>query len=144
MKKFLSVILLVVAFVALIACPVVAETVASEPAVFDWTGIITAGIALVAAAVVALLTWLKKKYPVVGSILEAATIAVRAAEKAFGRFHGAEKLQMALEALKGMGLNIDSKVVLDAVDAAWVSLNNEQIAAGIKGADGTDSPVQIE
>ena len=65
-------------------------------------------------------------------LMEAATIAVSAAEALYGRYHGAEKLEAALAQLKEAGWDITSDEVLNAVRAAWQKMNTSQIAAGEK------------
>ena len=65
-------------------------------------------------------------------LAEAAEIAVDAAEAIFGRYHGEEKLQEALEQLEAAGFDITAEDVLNAVKAAWQRLNTSQIAAGEK------------
>ena len=67
-------------------------------------------------------------------LMEAATIAVSAAEALYGRYHGAEKLEVALAQLKEAGWDITRDDVLNAVRAAWQKMNTSQIAAGEKEA----------
>ena len=71
-------------------------------------------------------------------LMEAATIAVSAAEALYGRYHGAEKLEVALAQLKEAGWDITRDDVLNAVRAAWQKMNTSQIAAGEKKANTED------
>ena len=68
-------------------------------------------------------------------LMAAATIAVSAAEALYGRYHGAEKLEVALVQLKEAGWDITRDDVLNAVRAAWQKMNTSQIAAGEKEAN---------
>lgn len=68
-------------------------------------------------------------------LMEAASIAVSAAEALYGRYHGAEKLEVALAQLKKAGWDITRDDVLNAVRAAWQKMNTSQIAAGEKEAN---------
>ena len=65
-------------------------------------------------------------------LYEAAEIAVQSAEAIYGRYHGKDKLQEALNQLKAIGFDIEADDVLNAVRAAWQRLNTSQIAAGEK------------
>lgn len=76
-----------------------------------------------------------KPWLVQNNLVKAAEVAVYAAEALYGRYNGAEKFQYAMKALSDKGWNIDSQSVLDAVNAAWMHLNNEQIGAGVKDAE---------
>ena len=71
--------------------------------------------------------WLEEHH-----LIEAAEVAVAAAEAIYGRYHGEEKLQEALNQLKEAGFDISADNVLNAVKAAWQRLNTSQIAAGEK------------
>ena len=71
-------------------------------------------------------------------LMEAATIAVSAAEALYGRYHGEEKLETALAQLKEAGWDITRDDVLNAVRAAWQKMNTSQIAAGEKEANAED------
>lgn len=74
-----------------------------------------------------LVPWLKEK-----NLYEAAIVAVNAAEALYGRYHGAEKLEAALETLKEQGFDINSKVVKDAIEAAWKELDRAMYESGEK------------
>jgi hypothetical protein len=74
-----------------------------------------------------LVPWLKEK-----RLYDAALIAVNAAEALYGRYHGEEKLAAALESLKTRGYDIDSKQVLDALQAAWKELDRAMYSDGEK------------
>lgn len=74
-----------------------------------------------------LVPWLKDK-----RLYDAAIVAVNAAEALYGRYHGKDKLNAALESLKARGYDIDSKQVLDALQAAWKELDRAMYADGEK------------
>lgn len=65
-----------------------------------------------------LVPWLKSK-----NLYEAAVIAVNAAEALYGRYHGEEKLNAALDMLKDKGYKIENAQVINAVKAAWKQLD---------------------
>lgn len=67
-------------------------------------------------------------------LYEAAEIAVLSAEALYGRYHGNDKLQEALNQLKAAGFDIEAEDVLNAVRAVWQKLNTSQIASGEKEA----------
>ena len=50
----------------------------------------------------------------------------------YGRYHGDEKLEYALNILKEKGYNINTNIVLDALKAAWKQLDIAMIDAGAK------------
>ena len=82
----------------------------------------------------ALYAWQKyvKPWLVQHRLLEAAQVAVEAAEAIYGRYHGEDKLQKALDQLAELGFDISAAEVVNAVRAAWKRLNTEQIASGEK------------
>lgn len=89
----------------------------------ELTQIIVAALGLIGTVVAAVIAyyavpWLKSK-----NLYEAALIAVHSAEALYGRYHGQEKLQAALQSLKAKGYKIETKEVLDAVQAAWKQLD---------------------
>lgn len=102
----------------------------------DWTQVVVSIIGALAAAMSALLArvwmcyvrpWLEKR-----DMIDAAKIAVEAAEAMLGRYLGEDKWQYALNRMKEMGFNIQSDVVLDALKAAWKQLDLKQLASGEK------------
>lgn len=98
----------------------------------DWTQIIILVIALITTVLVGLITkqlvpWLKER-----NLHDAAVVAVDAAEALYGRYHGDEKLEYALNILKEKGYNINTNIVLDALKAAWKQLDIAMIDAGAK------------
>lgn len=156
MKKVLC------AMIALILCLVISSIGLAEAAMnseavqvvedaqvvsLDWSGIVTEAvvwiIGFVASVILALIVFVMKKYviPIVipwlqeKNLMGVATAAVRAAEAYFGRFLGEEKWQYAIESLKRKGFDINEESVIEALKAAWKTLDIEQIAAGIKQAD---------
>lgn len=102
----------------------------------DWTQVVVSIIGALAAAMSALLArvwtryvrpWLEKR-----DMIDAAKIAVEAAEAMLGRYLGEDKWAYALNRMKDMGFNIESEVVLDALKAAWKQLDLKQLASGEK------------
>ena len=102
----------------------------------DWTQVVVSIIGALAAAMSALLArvwtryvrpWMEKR-----DMIDAAKIAVEAAEAMLGRYLGEDKWEYALNRMKDMGFNIESEVVLDALNAAWKQLDLKQIASGEK------------
>ena len=89
----------------------------------DLTQIIVASLGLIGTVIAALIAyhvvpWLKSK-----NLYEAAVIAVNAAEALYGRYHGEEKLNAALNMLKEKGYKIENADVINAVKAAWKQLD---------------------
>lgn len=129
------------------AFPVAATAEAAE-AVFDWTGIIETGVALVAAVVLALTTWAWKRYIkpwlMQADLMEVAVIVVNAVEAIKGRYNGEEKWALALEKIKEYGYSVDSEAVLDALRAAWKQLDLSMLMAGEKEPAMEDVPVEVE
>lgn len=102
----------------------------------DWTQVVVSIIGALAAAMSALLArvwmryvrpWLEKR-----DMIDAAKIAVEAAEAMLGRYLGEDKWKYALNRMEDMGFNIESEVVLDALKAAWKQLDLKQLASGEK------------
>ena len=102
----------------------------------DWTQVVVSIIGALAAAMSALLArvwtryvrpWLEKR-----DMIDAAKIAVEAAEAMLGRYLGEDKWKYALNRMEEMGFNIESEVVLDALKAAWKQLDLKQLASGEK------------
>ena len=94
---------------------------------------------------VAMAYWAFTKYVkpwlVQNNLVTAAEVAVSAAEAIYGRYNGEAKLNEALSQLKDKGFDINAEEVLNAVKAAWLKLNNEQIEAGVKSADESGATV---
>lgn len=98
----------------------------------DWTQITLLLISLVVSVCVSLITrqlvpWLKDK-----KLYDAAIVAVDAAEALYGRYHGEEKLQYAIEILKDKGYNVDTAAVMDALRSAWKNLDSAMRLTGEK------------
>ena len=98
----------------------------------DWTTILVLLIGLVFTILTGLVTkqlipWLKEK-----KLYDAAMVAVNAAEALYGRYHGEEKLEAALGSLAALGYDVDSRVVIDALTAAWNEMDRAMIDAGEK------------
>ena len=98
----------------------------------DWTTIIVLAIGLIFTILTGLtvkqiIPWLKER-----KLYDAAMVAVNAAEALYGRYHGEEKLAAALDQLKEHGYDINSKVVIDALNAAWKEMDRAMIDAGEK------------
>ena len=96
------------------------------------TNIIVYIIGVVAVILCGLLTyhivpWLKEK-----KLYDAAVIAVKAAEALYGRYHGDEKLEAALNSLKEQGYDIKSARVIEAIRAAWKDLDQAMYMDGEK------------
>ena len=117
----------------------------------DWTQVVVSIIGALAAAMSALLArvwmryvrpWLEKR-----DMIDAAKIAVEAAEAMLGRYLGEDKWAYALNRMKDMGFNIESEVVLDALKAAWKQLDLKQLASGEKTkppeADSAADPAEV-
>ena len=97
-----------------------------------YTEIIVSAIGLIVVILSCLITrqlvpWLKEK-----NLYQAAVVAVNAAEALYGRYHGDEKLNAALESLKAKGFDINSNRVKEALGAAWKELDRAMYADGEK------------
>lgn len=106
----------------------------------DYTQIILGIIGVLTTIFLGLITkqlvpWLKSRH-----LLEAAQIAVHAAEAVYGRYHGSEKLGHALDSLKEKGFDINSNAVREAVEAAWKQLDEAMYASGEKYYDDEYEP----
>lgn len=101
-------------------------------AAIDWTDVLVAIIAIIGS----IATFMLKKYVVPWlderKLTEAARVAVNAAEAIFGRYHGKEKMEAALQMLSEQGFNISTERVLNALRAAWKELDLEMMDAGAK------------
>ncbi len=97
-----------------------------------YTEIVVSAIGLIVVILSCLIThqlvpWLKEK-----NLYQAAVVAVNAAEALYGRYHGDEKLNAALESLKAKGFDINSDRVKEALGAAWKELDRAMYADGEK------------
>lgn len=97
-----------------------------------YTEIVISAIGLIVVILSCLITrqlvpWLKEK-----NLYQAAVVAVNAAEALYGRYHGDEKLNAALESLKAKGFDINSERVKEALGAAWKELDRAMYADGEK------------
>lgn len=105
----------------------------------DFTEILVALISLVATVLFSVLVYFGKKYvlPWVEQhdLSQAAEIVVNAVEAILGRYVGEDKWTLALKKMQGMGWNVDSERVIDALKAAWEKLNLKQIEAGVKAPE---------
>lgn len=98
----------------------------------DWTQVVVALMSIGIAVLVKTIAkyavpWLKQN-----NLYEAAKIAVNAAESAYGRYNGSQKIEFALNTLKEQGWNIDSKEVINAIESAWQELDLKMIEANVK------------
>ncbi len=99
---------------------------------FPWTAILSVLVTIISIIFKRVFDHNVKPFLERKGLSEAAAVAVNAAEAVFGRFRGEDKMKYALESLKLDGWNIESTVVIDAIKAAWQSLDLTQIAVGIK------------
>lgn len=136
MKKIMVKIMVWMLALLLLLTPMWALAEESVLKQVDWTQVVVSIIGALAAAMSALLArvwmcyvrpWLEKR-----DMIDAAKIAVEAAEAMLGRYLGEDKWQYALNRMKEMGFNIQSDVVLDALKAAWKQLDLKQLASGEK------------
>ena len=98
----------------------------------NYTQIIISVIGLIVIILSGLITkhlvpWLKDK-----NLYNAALVAVNAAEALYGRYHGEEKLEAALNFLKEKGYDIESNLVKEALGAAWKELDRAMYGSGEK------------
>lgn len=106
----------------------------------NWTPIITGFIAIVLTIISRLtikyaVPWLKKH-----NLMQAAEIAVNAAEAIYGRYNGEKKLDAAIEMLKKQGFDVDNMEVIHALKAAWEQLNLAMFEAGVKQPEDEETP----
>jgi hypothetical protein len=115
--------------------PALAEEAAPLPA-WDWTGLVVWVIGAVSTFMAALMSrvwmayvkpWLDEK-----NLTATAKIVIDAVESILGRHAGPDKWRLALAKMQARGFDIDSDRVLDALRAAWLLLNMQQIDMGIK------------
>lgn len=75
-----------------------------------------------------LIPFLKEKH-----LDQIACIVVRAAESIFGAGRGNEKLEFCIRQIEDKyDIKIDRQKIVNAIESAWVDLNNTQIEIGIK------------
>lgn len=115
------------------------EPVTLNPLV-DWTQIVTDimtwGVRILSGILLALFSYIGKKYMapwvkenrLTGLVYE----LVRAAEARFGRNQGETKLRQVFDWLRAKGINADDDAVIQAVMAAWQDLDFEMISLGLK------------
>lgn len=144
------------------ALPAMAETAdtAAATGLGDILSKLILGVAgVLASALISLIGYLAQKFvkPWLQEkrLFDLAKQLVAAAEAELGRHTGSLKWEQVSEWLAIKGLNIDTIEVRQAVKAAWLDLNNEMIALGLKepedppdnaGEDpfiGTEEPVQV-
>ena len=114
----------------------------------DLTYVVVFAILLVSAVVIGLATYVWRKWvqPWIEThnLQEEACIVVDAVEALLGRFCGPEKWKLALEKMQERGWNIDADKVIDALKAAWHTLDLMQIQAGVKEPTEDDNAEVIE
>lgn len=98
----------------------------------NWTSIVTGFIAVILTVLSRLtvkyaVPWMKKH-----NLMQAAEIAVNAAEAIYGRYNGDKKLNAAIDMLKQQGFAVDNIEVIHALKAAWEQLNLNMMLAGAK------------
>lgn len=145
MKKLVVFVLCVC---MLFALPVGACAESAE-VTLDLTGVIESAVALVAAVVLCLATFVWRKYIqpwlVQNELMEVAEIVVNAVEAIVGRYNGEQKWAMALEKMeKEYGFDVNNAAVLDALRAAWKQLDLSMLTAGEKEPATEDVPVEVE
>ena len=153
MKKILVILLAILAVFA-ITVPALADEAVAVASGTDWTEVFTQVVIWVIGGVFGLLAFVIKKWlvPWVNTVpipwlrdiiipwmrdknlISVATAAVRYAETELGRHTGEQKWDLARDMLDKMGWDVDSTAVIAALKSAWLTLDIEQIAAGIKGA----------
>ena len=113
-----------------------AATVPEAAGSIDWTALVVAVIGVIGTAVSALLgrVWVKYVKPWLSrrDLTDAAKIVVEAVEALLGRYCGEDKWKLALEKMRERGFNVDSNIVMDALQAAWKQLDIDQMASGEK------------
>lgn len=112
----------------------------------NWTTVVTQVVIWVIGGLFGLLTFALKKWLIPWfrntiipwmrdrHLLSVATEAVRFAETQLGRYTGEQKWDLARDMLDKLGWDVDSTAVIAALKSAWLTLDIEQIAAGIKDA----------
>ena len=82
-----------------------------------------------------------KVWPVIKAAIPPTALAVvgwlAESEEAFKRIN--EMLAPFIEFCEKMGFTIDTKIVYEAIQAAWYKLNLDQILAGVKQTDTQES-----
>lgn len=135
MKKLFALLL---SLCVILSAPAAVLAEAVEEVRFDLTGIMETGIALISAVVIAVITYIARKYVIPwlkkNDLMEAAEIVVTAVEALVGRGYGEKKWALALEKMKERGYDVNSDAVLDALRVAWKNLDLTQMMAGEKEA----------
>ena len=130
--------------VAFLIVPLSSLAESAEPVKLELTGVLQAGISLIAAALAAGITYVWNKWVkpwlIQRDLMHVAEMVVAAVEAALGRYKGAEKWDLALEKMASYGYDIDSDAVLDALSAAWKKLDLTQLTAGEKKPEETKPP----
>ncbi len=150
-SRILSLLLATLLCVAYLSLGVLAyaETatvaVTNGPSV-DWGELLTQIVVWVIGALAAVAAWALKKYfypwfltAVVPwlkthNLIAIAEMAVKYAEAEIGRYNGNEKWKLALALMKSKGFDVNSEEVIAALQAAWETLDLQQITAGVKSA----------
>ena len=142
MKKFgrsvIAVILALLVGLSLMLYPyqVLAEEEAAPLPAWNWTGLVVWVIGAVSTFLAALISrvwmayvkpWLEEK-----NLTDTARIIINAVEAILGRHAGPAKWKLAIAKMEEHGFDIDDEKVLDALHAAWLVLDMNQIAIGIK------------
>lgn len=88
-------------------------------------------------ALTTIVTWVIKVHviPFLQSrhLQEIASIVVKAAESIYGASHGDEKLKYCIAQIENTyGIKINHEQVVNAIESAWLDLNNEQIELKLK------------
>lgn len=143
MKKL---VVFILCLCLLFAFPVAASAEAADAAL-DLTGVIETGVALVAAVVLCLTTYVWRRWIqpwlVQNELMEVAEIVVNAVEAIVGRYNGEQKWAMALEKMeKEYGFDVNNAAVLDALRAAWKQLDLSMLTAGEKHPAAEEVPVE--
>ena len=138
MKKMIcwACLLMALALIPALAMAEEAVTMLEVAASIDWTALVVAVIGVIGTAVSALLgrVWVKYVRPWLEQrdLTDAAKIVVEAVEALLGRYCGEDKWKLALEKMRERGFNVDSNIVMDALQAAWKQLDIDQMASGEK------------
>ncbi len=150
--RFIALLLAMVLSVAFLSIGVLtlasAETVAdvAQSPVIDWGTLLTQVVVWVIGAVAAVAAWALKKYMYpwfltvmvpwlkTHNLAVLAEMAVKYAEAELGRYAGEEKWKLAIAIMQAKGFDIYSEDVIAALKAAWVTLDLQQITAGVKEA----------
>lgn len=140
MKKFMVVMIVLLATSLMLLPCAMAEPVDAAPVLFDWPALMGEALSwlvrILASALLALFGFYGKKYAAPwlreNHLTALAKELVRAAEAHFGRKQGENKLKQVFTWLRERGVDIDDVQVIQAVMAAWQDLDLEMIAIGVK------------